>query len=379
MKAILRIFRLPRKLVFIIGGMLLLGGATGAFALYIGKDKLLGSSANEVNGLECTDVKTFNIKKKDRYWVRKFIKVKPSDGILRVTTALRVAKAVYQAQKPDLVQVVVLDENGPELRADMRGRAVGADLVYVPHPEKIAELIGTPVYAAKYVDGLANPAGQFYGEKIQVPAEQIEALAASLSDQSGCIDPSPVVEAEKGGHEKKKPAEGHGEKPAHGEEPAAGHGEAAEPAAESHGEAPAASEDHAAAAADDAKEDDGYFGALTKMVFGEGEEEQKAEPAAHGKENAKPGHDAAVVEGEEKPAADAHAKPEEHVAVESSEEEGVEMPAEAEHGTKAHAEADQGAKAHAETAEAKPDEPSHDAPAEDEEAEAISAEVKPAH
>lgn len=250
MKPILHIFRPPRKIVFIIGGVLLLGGATGAFALYLSKDHFLTSKSDVGNGLACTTVKTVKVQKKDRLWIRKFIKTESTDGLARVQTALRVAKAVYNSQKPDLVQVVVLDQKGPEQRADMRGRAVGADVVYVPHPEKLVDLAGTPVFSAKYVDGAPNDGGQFYGEKIQVPPADIDRLIASLDDSSDCSDP--VVAGAKAASEHGKPAatEGHGATPAaeghdaapateaHGETPAAdGHGET--PAAEEHGDAPA--------------------------------------------------------------------------------------------------------------------------------------------
>lgn len=255
-KAKLRIFRLPRKLVFFMGGILLLGGATGAFALYAGKDGLLGfGPSQKVADLACTTVKTFKIKKKDRFWVRKFIKTEPAEGLARVMTALRVAEAVYTQQQPDLVQVVVLDQNGPEMRAAMRGRAVGADVVYVPHPEKIAELQDTPVYTAKYVDGAATADGQFYGEKIQLPLEHIESLVKLLGDRADCQEPA-GVEVKAGDHGKKE-EKGHGE------------------AAESHGEA---TEGHGA----EAEQKDGS---------GDGEEPAADSPVAES------GHDAAP-EGE---------------------------------------------------------------------------------
>ncbi|MDI7860425.1 hypothetical protein MRS76_00520 [Rhizobiaceae bacterium n13] len=183
----LRIFRLPRKIVFLgIGGLVLLGGATGAFALYGGAEILLPQPSQSLNGLECTDVQSFDIRKKDRLWVRKFIRTESTDGMTRVRTALRVANAVYEAQKPDLVQVVVLDENGPNVRSEMRGRAVGADVVFVPDPEKLAGIIETDRYAAKYADGSANEAGQFFGTRVDVPLDEIDHLVALLKDRSDC-------------------------------------------------------------------------------------------------------------------------------------------------------------------------------------------------
>ncbi|KQV66272.1 hypothetical protein [Rhizobium sp. Root1220] len=236
MKALLRIFRPSRKLVLIIGGIALLAGISGGAALYIGKDNILGPSLETVNGTACTDVNLVTIKKQDRIWIRKYIKTEPTDGVTRVKTALRVAKAVYEAQKPDLVQVVVLDANGPTLRSDIRGRAIGADVVYIPHPDPIVETLNGKTYSARYYDGEAAPNGLFFGERVDLPEDEISTLNASFKDYSDCIDPIAVA-ATKGGEsksgkpsaKKEKPAEagGHGaapaEEPPAAAAPAAGH------------------------------------------------------------------------------------------------------------------------------------------------------------
>ncbi|KRB51913.1 hypothetical protein ASE04_10350 [Rhizobium sp. Root708] len=237
MKALLRIFRPSRKLVFIIAGVALLGGVSGGAALYIGKDKILGPSAEETNGLACTDVNLVTIKKQNRIWVRKYIKTEPTDGMTRVRTALRVAKAIYEAQKPDLVQVVVLDTNGPTLRSDIRGRAMGADVVYIPHPDPVLESEEAKTYTARYYDGTAASNGLFFGERIDLPEDEITTLNASFKDYSDCIDPIAVAattggEGEGGGKGKKggKKGEAKEEKPAEGGEHGAAPAEA--PAAE---------------------------------------------------------------------------------------------------------------------------------------------------
>jgi hypothetical protein len=234
-KALLRIFRPSRKLVLIIGGIALLGGVSGGAALYIGKDTLLGPPAETVNGAACTDVNLVTIKKQKRVWIRKYIKTEPTDGMTRVKTALRVAKAVYEAQKPDLVQVVVLDANGPTLRSDIRGRAIGADVVYIPHPDPIVESIeGNKTYTARYYDGTAAANGLFFGERVDLPEDEITTLNASFKDVSDCIDPIAVAATE--GGEGKPAAKGEGAKPAeggHGAAPA--EGEAAPAAAPSGG------------------------------------------------------------------------------------------------------------------------------------------------
>ncbi len=231
MKALLRIFRPSRKLVLIIGGIALLAGASGGAALYVGKDAILGPPAEMVNGAACTDVNLVTIKKQKRTWIRKYIKTEPTDGMTRVKTALRVAKAVYEAQKPDLVQVVVLDANGPTLRSDIRGRAIGADVVFIPHPDPIVESIeGNKTITARYYDGTAAANGLFFGERVDLPDAEITALNASFKDVSDCIDPIAVAATE-GGEGKAAPkgeakaAEGgHGAAPAEAEaKPSGGH------------------------------------------------------------------------------------------------------------------------------------------------------------
>lgn len=188
MKALLRIFRPSRKLAIIIGGVALLAGVSGGAALYVGKDRLIGVSGSGY-GLECSDVNLVTIKKQDHVWVRKYIKTEPTDGMTRVRTALRVAQAVYAAQKPDLVQVVVLDENGPTLRADIRGRAIGADVVFIPHPDKTVPGLDDKPYTARYYDGKASENGLFFGERIDLPADEIAMISAGFKDPEDCVDP----------------------------------------------------------------------------------------------------------------------------------------------------------------------------------------------
>ncbi|MEZ2220456.1 hypothetical protein [Rhizobium sp. RCC_161_2] len=201
MSALLHMFRSPRKLVVLIGGVALLIGSSGAFALYMGRDKLQSFVSASPNGLQCSDVSLVTIRKENRFWVRKYIRTDPTDGLTRVRTALRVAKAVYEEQKPDLVQVVVLDKNGPTLRSDIRGRALGADVVYVPHPEKVADgTVEAPV-TARYYNGDASTQGLFYGEQINMLPKDIDATLAGLKNYSDCEDPL-AAENGKGGDAK---------------------------------------------------------------------------------------------------------------------------------------------------------------------------------
>ncbi len=217
MKALLQNFRLSRKLVIIVGGVALLMGLSGVGALYFGKDRVLGFvNMASTDGLQCTDVNLVTIRKQNHLWIRKYITTKPTDGVTRVKTALRVAKAIYDEQKPDLVQVVVLDKNGPTLRYDIRGRALGADVVYVPDPSKVGDGTVEAPFTARYYDGGASDQGLFYGERVDMLPKDIDGMMASIKDHTDCADPV-AAEADKQGTPtkgKKKKAEAAEEKAA---------------------------------------------------------------------------------------------------------------------------------------------------------------------
>lgn len=295
---------LSRKVLLIAGGLLVIGGGgTGAAAVFLGKDALLGPSYAELNGFACTEVQTVEVRKKDRFWVRKYVTTdEPADGIGRVKTALRVAKALQAEKKADLVQVVVLDKAGPTSRAQIRGRAVGADIIYIPDPSRVPEEASARHLTARYIDGNAAPNGQFFGERIDMIEADIDALVAKLDDQTDCLKPEIEVPEGEGhgakadGHGKadakdthgEKPADGHGEKGdgGHGEKPADGHGEAK---AEGHGEAPADGHgEEAPVAAHGAEEGKGWMASLMGMVGLGGDEA----PAGDHAPEASEGHDA---------------------------------------------------------------------------------------
>lgn len=296
MKISLRIFRLSRKVVYIITGTLLLSGAAGATALFIGRDKLIGPSQETLNGLECTSVQVTTIHRKDRFWIRKYIKTEAADGLTRVKTALRVAGAVFEKERPDLVQVVVLDANGPEKRADIRGRAIGADVIFVAEPKRMAATAELPQFSATYTDAAPSISGEFFGAKKMVPEEDIHRLLASLSDKMDCLDPLPEPgtegaaaegegeakpeggEAAKSEGEGGKPAE-HGAAPAEGEEPAA---EGEKPAGE--GEEATSEGEKPAAEGGEPAESKGWMDSIKSMVMGGGEE---AKPEVEGEATAK--------------------------------------------------------------------------------------------
>ncbi|WP_105385901.1 hypothetical protein [Neorhizobium alkalisoli] len=290
-------FRFSKKLILIMSGIVVLGGGSGAAAVFVGADKLLGPSYLEMNGFECTSLETIKIKRDQRYWVRKYVtSEEPGDGMARIRTALRVARAVQEKEKADLVQVAMIDKAGPTDRALMRGRMIGAQVIYIPDPGKMPKGTAASVYSAYYLDGTANASGEYYGMRIDLPVEDVEAVTARLTDHADCVEPAAAVPegahgasadghgAPAGGHG--EPSGGHGESSGgHGEEPAAGGHDAP---AEGHGDEIAA------------KESGGLLGSVTGMLFGSGE---KAPPAeGHAKEAAD--HAPAPADGHGAPASD---------------------------------------------------------------------------
>ena len=231
MKGLLKKISLPKihfskKVVIIAVGVLVLLGASGGAALYFFADKVSGEEeakkAIDPNGVACLDVQTEVIHKVDRFWIRKYISAE-GDGPDRARTAMRVALAVQEKEKPDLVQVVVLDAKGPSKRADIRGRAIGANVLLISNPAKLPKDMPAAEFSARFIDGTAGPDGLFYGQKVDMLEEDVKALAASISTRDLCGDLTGG--AAKGGEHGEAPAGGH-EAPAeggHGEAPAAGH------------------------------------------------------------------------------------------------------------------------------------------------------------
>lgn len=274
--------RLSRKLALVLGGIVVLVGGSGVAALYASHSGLLGSPSASLNGLSCSTVQTVKIKRDHQYWVRKYVVADTGDGPARVRTALRVAKAVQKSEKADLVQVAILDKAGPTDRAAMRGRAIGAQVIFTPDPSKVPDGVMNHPLAAFYLDGSADETGQYYGMRVDLPYEDIGGMEAALSDFSDCIEP--VVAGSEGGHG--AAPSGHDKSPdaGHGGEKAGGHGD--KPAAEGHDAAP--SEGHDAPTAEghgppdggevvaSTPESKGFLASITGMFFGEKEEEAPA-------------------------------------------------------------------------------------------------------
>ncbi len=183
--------RIPRKLLLVIVGITVLGGGSGAAAVYVGAEKLLGLPAGDRDGLTCTTLQTVRIKKAGRFWVRKYVVTDElAGGLARMRTALRVAGEVQRNEGADLVQVTVLDKAGPVERAQMRGRAIGAQAVYMPDLSKAPRGMLVQPISAYYIDGIADTSGKFWGMRIDLPYEDAQRITDEIGLGSGCVEPN---------------------------------------------------------------------------------------------------------------------------------------------------------------------------------------------
>ena len=267
-------------------GVVVLCGATGATAYFIGRDAILGPSEEELGGIACTDVvRVADMRKGRGPWLRKFVKVAPgTDGLTRAKTAIRVAAEIQKTLPADLIEVVVLDQNGPDQRAFMRGRAVGAEVILVKDPAGLPGVTGK--YTVNYYQGVASGTGLFYGEAATMTSQKAEEIASKMDKLSDCAPPPEKVDAGE-----KKPAHGKKEASKHGGDAKAGEGEAK---AGEHGAAAPGAEGagHGEAAAPEEKSP-GFMSKMLGMVGLGGSKEPAAGADAKGGE----GHNAAPAEG----------------------------------------------------------------------------------
>ncbi|MBB1249843.1 hypothetical protein [Rhizobium sp. G21] len=307
--------RFSKKLAIISAGMLALLGGTGAAALYVGKDEILGPPKPNTTGGECQTIQTMVLKTPGkRLWMRKYVKMASADADMRIKTALRVAGLLAKTNKVDLIQVSILDDRGPDKRAFMRGRAIGAEVVIALEPRYVPEM--KQPFIARYYDGLPAEDGRFYGERVDLDAEEVKIFMAAMKDEpdkKDCADiPKPEpAEGEKPAHGAAKPehgaptvSEGHAAPAAegHGEAPAEGHGEKT---AEGHGETPAGGEDVKAESHGEAPvAEPSMMDSVLGMVGLGGGEDKPAE--GHDASQKSEDHSAPAEEGHAAPAAEGH-------------------------------------------------------------------------
>ena len=336
MKAKILKMRFSKKVMLILSGVLLLGGASGAFALYVAHKPVDAEAAAEasLSGEACTTIQTLKLRRNGQRWIRKYVETESIGGIERVRTALRVAGVLAKQEKADFYQVVILDHAGPKDRARFRGAAIGAEVLFAPQPEQIPGM--TAPFVAKYNEADANMAGLFHGKEVVMPLEAIKATLTEMDDKSDCAEV--IVEIGEPGSEAGHKSMPGDEEVATGHEPAGEHGGASEsghgekPSEEAHGEA-AGEDTHGEASAEGAHGEPaaetetggGMFASIKGMIFGADEPAAEAHgesPAGHDTAPAGTGDHAAAPAGTEEHAA-APAGADEHAAAKPEENGGM--------------------------------------------------------
>ncbi len=188
--------RFSRKVLLISVAMLAVLAGSGAAALYVGAGDMLISKSKEESpvGGECSTIQTLVLKTPaKRLWLRKYIRMDHATGTERIKTALRVAGLLAKANAVDLVQVSVLDTNGPVLKSQIRGRAIGAEVVIRLQPKYLPDM--KEPFIVRYYEGIASDEGIYYGERISLELPEIRKLVGAMKnvpDKQDCTDlPTP--------------------------------------------------------------------------------------------------------------------------------------------------------------------------------------------
>jgi len=304
--------RLSRKLLFITLGITVLLGGTGGAALYIGGRDLLGEPAQTVAGGVCTDVQTVVLKTPSNHlWLRKYIRMETASGPERVRTALRIAGLLAKTNDVDLIHVSVLDAHGPDKRAGMRGRAIGAEVLIALKPGNLPEM-KTPAIAS-YYEGPVSDEGRFYGDKIVIDVDEIRSMMTamrSVEEKPDCAKPelpegATATTKDHGKPKKDKSAD-------HGDKSANDHGEKTK--SEDHGEELAKDGAKAEAHGEEPAEEQSFLDGMLSTVGLGGTDEKPSEN--HGDQTKAGGHDKpanedmshAVAEEPVEPAPDEHSE-----------------------------------------------------------------------
>lgn len=179
-------FRFSRKLALTTGGFLVLLGASGTAALlFSGPVPFLGDSGliQQASG-QC---KTVYQAKFTRAGERRLIAIIRAEDTVpehRIEVGLRLAKHLAETEEPDLVTIQLVDQKGPDSRAELRGPLIGTEIVYAPNPNR-SRATGS-VWEVRYVDAEPSGFGYYFGERKRLPKTEIANLLDGIETFSGC-------------------------------------------------------------------------------------------------------------------------------------------------------------------------------------------------
>lgn len=201
------IFRVSRKLALLSGGFLFVLGVSGTAALVFAPANMIPGFTEEARG-HCKTVYQSEFKRGDEKRLIAVISGNDLEPMERVKTGIRIARHLAETLHPDLVIVQVADSRGPMTRAELRGSAIGVEIVHAPHPTRT--LATSKPWEVRYVDTIPTSAGYYFGKRVDMPLADIEALSDAIALVKGCdgdvIDEGPKTVAAGGHIEPAKPA-----------------------------------------------------------------------------------------------------------------------------------------------------------------------------
>ncbi|MDF1609227.1 hypothetical protein PZ897_13660 [Hoeflea sp. YIM 152468] len=176
-------FRVSRKLVLLSGGFLLFLGVSGTAALVFAPAHMIPGYGDTIGG-HCKTVYQSDFRRGEETRLIAVISTDDTEPAARVRTGVRVARHLSETLNPDLVIVQVSDYRGPTARADLRGSALGAEIVYAPRPSR--SLAVSKPWEVRYVDSAPTATGHYFGERVDMPMLMIEAINREIDLVEGC-------------------------------------------------------------------------------------------------------------------------------------------------------------------------------------------------
>lgn len=208
-------FRISRKLALLSGGFLLVLGASGTAALMFAPADMIPGFKSDRGG-HCKTLYQSEFKRGKENRLISVIATSDPDPEWRIRTGIRIARHLAETLHPDLVIVQVADDRGPTNRVELRGAAIGVEIVHAPNPGHT--LATSKPWEVRYVDGPPTASGYFFGPRVDMRLTDIETINHAIETVEGCdgdaVDEEPKTAAAEGDgapakDDHAKPASGH--------------------------------------------------------------------------------------------------------------------------------------------------------------------------
>tara|TARA_R110002020_G_scaffold192228_7_gene392380 strand:+ start:20733 stop:21371 length:639 start_codon:yes stop_codon:yes gene_type:complete len=187
-------FKISRKLAVLSGGFLLVLGASGTAALMFAPTNLIPGFSGNAGG-HCKTLYQSEFTRDQENRLIAVISTDDLEPLARVRTGVRIARHLAETLHPDLVIVQVADHRGPTTRVELRGQALGAEIVYAPFPAKTKAT--TKPWEARYIDALPTQAGYYFGSRVDMRLTELETVNYEIELVEGCdgdvVDEEPVT------------------------------------------------------------------------------------------------------------------------------------------------------------------------------------------